>query len=313
MTIKPLDFDNIKTYSVFERPSKVGVSDLAGKIRKGMGMKEFFNILPNQLASKDLLELIERIKKAKEKNKFILVGMGAHVIKVGLNPVFITLMEHGLINGIALNGACIVHDTELSMAGKTSEDVGAHLGEGLFGMARETGEFINYAINLAAKEDKGLGETLGREILKSDFPYKDLSLIAQARKNNIPVTVHVAIGTDIIHIHPQAKGENIGMASFHDFRLFCGMIAELDAGIFLHFGSAVILPEVFLKAITVVRNLGHNVRNITTANFDFIRQYRPGVNVVSRPTQDGGKGYNFTCHHELIIPLLACGILEETT
>jgi len=313
MNIKPLNFENIKTYSVLERPSKVGISDLAGKIRKGMSLKDFFNILPNQLASKDLSELIGRIKCAKEQNKFILAGMGAHVIKVGLNPVFITLMEHGLINGIALNGACIVHDTELAMAGKTSEDVGANLGEGLFGMAKETGEFLNYAINLAAKENRGLGETLGEEVLKSDFPYRDLSLIAQAKKNNIPVTVHVAVGTDIIHIHPQAKGENIGKASFHDFRLFCAMVSRLNSGVFLHFGSAVILPEVFLKAITVVRNLGHNVKDITTANFDFIRHYRPGVNVVSRPTQDGGKGYNFTCHHELIIPLLACGILEETT
>ena len=236
--------------------------------------------------------------------------MGAHVIKVGLNPILIDLMERSIITGIALNGAGIIHDAEVAMAGRTSEEVGEVLGSGAFGAAKETGEELNNAINKGARENAGMGEAIGQYLLDQDFPYNHLSLLATARRLDIPLTVHVAIGTDIIHIHPSADGGAIGKTSHQDFKLFCSMVADLKDGAYLNIGSAVMLPEVFLKAVTVSRNLGHEVTNLTTVNLDFIRHYRPTVNVVNRPTQDGGKGYHITGHHELMLPLLAAGLLD---
>jgi len=230
---------------------------------------------------------------------------------VGLNPLLIDLMERGVISALAMNGAGIIHDSEIAMAGKTSEDVSAVLGSGAFGAARETGEFLNRAIRSAAENNQGLGRTVGQRLLEEDFPHNDKSLLASAARLEIPVTVHVAIGTDIIHIHPAADGASIGKASYRDFKVFCSLVAGLQDGIYLNVGSAVLLPEVFLKALTVVRNLGFEVKNFTTANFDFIRHYRPAVNVVQRPTLEGGKGYNFTGHHELMIPLLAAAIVDS--
>ncbi len=310
-TVTPLDFDGLHTYSVHDRHSKVTVEDFARPVRPGMRVRDLLTGLPAQLAGKDLPELVRRIAAAIRNRRPVLLGMGAHVIKVGLNPVLIDLMERGIISAIALNGAGIIHDTEIAMAGRTSEEVADVLGQGAFGAARETGEILNDAIRRGANQGIGMGEAVGNALLEHGFPHNDQSLLARARELNIPVTVHVAIGTDIIHIHPGADGAAIGRTSHHDFRLFCRLVSGLEDGVYLNVGSAVLLPEVFLKALTVVRNLGHQVRHLTTANFDFIRHYRPATNVVHRPTLEGGRGYNFTGHHELMIPLLAAAVVDE--
>lgn len=309
--VPPLDFSNLNTYSLHERHSKVTVADFAQPAKPGMTVRELISNLPKQLAGKDFPELIERIAAAVTQKRPVLVGMGAHVIKVGLNPILIDLMERGIISALALNGAGIIHDAEIAMVGRTSEEVANVLGAGAFGAARETGEVLNQAINQGAKEGIGLGEAVGNALLRQGFPFNGQSLLAQARRLGIPVTVHVAMGTDIIHIHPAADGAAIGQCSHHDFRVFCRLVSELEGGVYLNLGSAVLLPEVFLKALTVVRNLGHVAQRFTTANFDFIRAYRPATNVVHRPTLEGGKGFNFTGHHELMIPLLAAAIVDK--
>jgi hypothetical protein len=313
--ISPLDFSNLNTYSLHERHSKVTVADFSQAVKPGMTVRDLIANLPKQLAGKDFPELVERIAAAVIGKRPVLVGMGAHVIKVGLAPILIDLMERGIISALALNGAGIIHDAEIAMVGRTSEEVASVLGAGAFGAARETGEVLNQAINQGAKEGIGIGEAVGNALLQQNFPFNGQSLLAQARRLGIPVTVHVAMGTDIIHIHPAADGAAIGQCSHHDFRVFCRLVSGLEGGVYLNLGSAVLLPEVFLKALTVVRNLGHVVQRFTTANFDFIRAYRPATNVVHRPTLEGGKGFNFTGHHELMIPLLAAALvdrLEET-
>ena len=310
MIPEPLDFKDLQTYSVYDRHSKVTVKDFAGPLQEGMSVKELLAALPSQLAGRDLPELVRRVEDAHRSSNPVLIGMGAHVIKVGLNPVLIGLMQRGIVSGIAMNGAGIIHDAEIAMVGRTSEEVADVLGAGAFGAARETGEVLNGAICRGAEKEIGLGQAVGEVLLEQDFPYNGTSILAQARKMDIPVTVHVAVGTDIIHIHPGADGAAIGQTSHHDFRLFCSLVAGMEGGVYLNIGSAVLLPEVFLKALTVVRNLGHEVNAITTANFDFIRHYRPLTNVVNRPTLQGGRGFNFTGHHELMIPLLAACILD---
>ncbi len=310
-SVPPLDFSGLNTYSLHERHSKVTVADFAQPVKQGMTVRELIANLPKQLAGKDFPELVERIATAVRNKRPVLVGMGAHVIKVGLAPILIDLMERGIISALALNGAGIIHDAEIAMVGRTSEEVANVLGAGAFGAARETGEVLNQAINQGAKEGIGLGEAVGNALLQQNFPFNGQSLLAQARRLGIPVTVHVAIGTDIIHIHPAANGAAIGQCSHHDFRVFCRLVSGLEGGVYLNLGSAVLLPEVFLKALTVVRNLGHVVQRFTTANFDFIRAYRPATNVVHRPTLEGGKGFNFTGHHELMIPLLAAAIVDK--
>jgi hypothetical protein len=308
---RPLDFSALSTYSLHDRSSKVTVQDFAKAPAAGWTIRQLLASLPNQLMGKDFPELVQRLADCHRRQRPIIIGMGAHVIKVGLNPILIDLMERGIIAGMALNGAGIVHDTEIAMVGRTSEDVDHVLGSGAFGAAKETGEFINQAINLGQDLEQGIGEALGEALLTANFPFSGMSLLASARRLKVPVTVHVAMGTDIVHIHPSANGAAIGAGSYRDFRLFCSMIANLEGGAYLNFGSAVLLPEVFLKALTVVRNLGHEVRRFTTANFDFIRHYRPLTNVVNRPTADGGKGYSITGHHELMIPLLVAALLDE--
>jgi hypothetical protein len=311
MKTAPFDLRCLQTYSLHDRHSKVRVEDFAQAPQPGMKVKDLLACLPKQLAGKDFPDLIERIALAVHSKRPVLVGLGAHVIKVGLNPILIDLMQRGVISALALNGAGIIHDAELAMVGRTSEEVGDVLGAGAFGAARETGEVLNEAINRGAECQLGLGEAVGKHLLQQSFPYNDHSLLAQARRMNLPVTVHVAIGTDIIHIHPGAKGAAIGQCSYHDFRVFCTLVSQLEGGVYLNLGSAVILPEVFLKALTVVRNQGYEVRNFTTANFDFIRHYRPSTNVVHRPTLEGGKGFHFTGHHELMIPLLAAALVDR--
>lgn len=306
----PLDFSALNTYSVFDRHSKVSVDDFAKPMRPGMKVRDLLKSLPNQLTGIDFPVLVDRLAQVHTEQKTLLLGMGAHVIKVGLNPVLIDLMERGLISAIALNGAGIIHDTEIAMVGRTSEEVSDVLGAGAFGAAKETGEVLNQAIIDGAAKDIGIGQAVGEMLLTNDFPHNDKSLVAMACHLNVPVTVHVAMGTDIIHIHPGADGGAIGKAGHHDFRVFSRLVSTLEGGAYLNFGSAVLLPEVFLKALTVVRNLGHEVKNITTANFDFIRHYRTSTNVVHRPTLEGGKGFHFTGHHELMIPLLAAALLD---
>jgi hypothetical protein len=308
---QPLDFSGLNTYSIHGRYSKVTVDNFAKPLAPGSTLKEFIASLPEQLLGVDFPELAGRLAASHNNGRPIMVGMGAHVIKVGLNPILIDLMERGIISAIALNGAGIVHDTEIAMVGRTSEEVGDVLGSGAFGAAKETGEVVNAGINQAAEKGVGLGEGLGEYLLAQDFPYNNMSLLATAKRLGIPLTVHVAMGTDIVHIHPTANGAAIGQTSHQDFRLFCGLVAELEGGAYLNFGSAVLLPEVFLKALTVARNLGHVVNNFTTANFDFIRHYRTMTNVVNRPTMGGGKGYNIIGHHELLIPLLAATLLDR--
>lgn len=311
MAIKPLDFSGLNTYSVHDRYSKVTVANFARPLAPGSSLKEFIDSLPDQLLGRDFPDLVERLALARENGRPLLVGLGAHVIKVGLNPLLIDLMERKIITGLSLNGAGIVHDTEVAMVGRTSEDVDQVLGLGEFGAARETGEEINRAINQGAKNHQGLGAALGDYLLARDFPHNNVSLLASARRLGVPVTVHVAIGTDIVHIHPSADGAAIGQTSHQDFKLFCAEVAELEGGAYLNLGSAVLLPEVFLKALTVARNLGHRVTQFTTANFDFIRHYRTMTNVVNRPVAGGGRGFNIIGHHEIMIPLLAAALVER--
>lgn len=309
--IKPIDIEKIKTYSLKERTSKVSQEDFGKAIRPGASFSAFLQGLPNILAGSDLRAIVKRVSQAVRHNKPVLVGMGAHVIKVGLSPILIALMRQGVISGLAVNGACIIHDTEVAMVGRTSEDVTSALGTGDFGMAEETGSFLNQAICWGAEEGLGLGEAIGRKIVDSDFPHAHLSLLGTAADLGIPVTVHVALGTDIIHMHPRADGAAIGKTSLHDFKVLCSLVARLEGGVYFNVGSAVILPEVFLKALSVVRNLGHAVKGFTTVNMDFIRHYRPMTNVVCRPTQEEGQGYCLVGHHEIMVPLLAAAILEE--
>jgi deoxyhypusine synthase len=237
--------------------------------------------------------------------------MGAHVIKVGLNPIVIDLMERRIITGVAMNGAGIIHDVELAMVGRTSEDVDTAIEDGSFGMARETCTFLNEAITSTRKISTGLGEAVGRNILKKRLPLMKHSILATGARLGIPVTVHVAIGTDIIHMHPGYDSQAAGSASHHDFRLFASLVAALEKGVYLNIGSAVILPEIFLKATTLVRNLGYTLENFTTVNMDFIKHYRPLTNVINRPTAKGGRGINLVGHHEILLPLIAAGIIEE--
>lgn len=273
-------------------------------------MNRWLESLPRILAGKDLLEIRDRMVHAVSSNRTIILAMGAHAIKVGLNPIIIDLLDRGIIKGLAMNGACIIHDAELAMAGKTSEDVAAEIGAGRFGMAEETGRFLNEAISEGAEKDLGLGESVGAMLIREDFPFNRHSLLARAYELDIPVTVHVAMGTDIIHFHPSADGASIGKTSHNDFRIFSGLVSELEGGVFINLGSAVIMPEVFLKALSLVRNLGHEVKDFTTVNMDFIQHYRPMTNVVHRPTMDGGKGFSLTGHHEIMFPLLAAAVIE---
>lgn len=308
MKFKPISSKGLKTYSIKERQSKVRVEDFAKVPCEGASFTEFLDCLPDILAAKDLKSVASAVIKAHKSGKTVALGMGAHVIKVGLAPLIINLMEKGVVNSIAMNGACVVHDFETAYAGCTSEDVDKELGAGAFGMAEETGRILNNAIKKGSK--KGLGRAVGEMIDKSKFPFRKKSILAAGARLGIPVTVHVALGTDILHIHPHMDGAATGKASIEDFKIFSSVVATLEGGIYLNIGSAVILPEVFLKALTLVRNLGHKVENFSTVNMDFIQHYRPLTNVVRRPTQGGGAGYRLTGHHEIMVPLLYGAIIE---
>ncbi len=308
--ITPLSIDKIKTYSLKTRQSKVSINDFASPWTTGEGIKKWLDYLPDILAGKQIREIISRFVKAASSDRVIIIGMGGHVIKVGLAPVIIDLMNRRIIKGIAMNGACVIHDSEIAMVGQTSEDVAVELGAGKFGMAEETGRYINNAITEGYKKGMGLGKAIGAMLAKNRFPFNRYSILAMAYEFDIPVTVHVAIGTDIVHFHPDANGAAIGATSHLDFRIFSRLVSSLNRGIYINLGSAVILPEVFLKALTLARNLGYNVKDFTTVNMDFIQHYRPTTNVVHRPTTEGGKGYQLTGHHEIMFPLIAALVIE---
>ncbi len=308
---KKIDINKIKTTSLKKRNCKVSIKDFSRIMSKKDTFRNFTDSLPNILKADDLRYLVDKIIQAKKKKKMVIIMMGAHVIKCGLSPLIIDLMTKRVIKAVALHGAGIIHDSEVAMIGRTSEDVVLAIEDGSFGMAKETASFINGAINNGFKKGIGIGEALGEAISKSKFPFKSLSLLAAGHKEKVPVTCHVAIGTDIIHQHPSANGEAIGEGSLVDFRNFIYSVSKLEGGVAINFGSAVILPEVFLKAFTVARNLGHRIRNFTTANFDMIPHYRPYQNILTRPTSLGGRGIDITGHHEIMIPLLYRMIIDK--
>jgi deoxyhypusine synthase len=309
--IRPLGLEGVSTYPLASRPSKVTVEDFARPFVEEASLRDFLSSLPNILAVQSIREVAARMRRARELGKPIVWGIGGHVVKTGLAPLINDLMRRGFVTGIAANGSVLVHDAEVALVGSTSEDVDATLGAGAFGAADETGRLLNEAAKRAAQDGIGLGEALGRMLSESEPKHAEHSLLCAAYRARVPFTAHVAIGTDIAHFHPQADGASLGAATHTDFRLLSELVRRMSGGgVYLNVGSAVILPEVFLKCVTLVRNLGHPLEDFTTANFDFIQSYRPLTNVVRRPTSGGaGRGFSVTGHHELTIPLLAAELL----
>lgn len=309
---EPIDLSKISTYPLASRPSKVTADDFAKPLANDSSTKELINSLPDILAARELRDLAQLIRDAKQKGRAVIAGLGGHVIKNGLAPILIDLTQRGYLTAFAMNGSAMIHDFEIALVGATSEDVDATLGSGGFGMAEETGRTINEAVAAGAKDNIGMGEAIGRHLQRMSPEYAAQSLLQASYEAGVPVTVHVAIGTDIVHIHPSADGASIGQTTLRDFRLLCSLVKELDGGgVYLNLGSAVVLPEVFLKTVTVVRNLGYKLQDFSTANFDFIQQYRPLTNVVRRPVAGSGRGFSFVGHHEIMIPLLAAAIVNE--
>jgi hypothetical protein len=309
--VRPYDLSGVKTYPLESRPSKVAVDLFCRPHEKGGTVSEFLQGLPGILASRNLKDLAHAVVNARSNGKTIAWGMGGHVIKTGLSPILIDLMDRGLVSALALNGACIIHDFEIALAGSTSEDVEVQLQTGAFGMAEETGREVNQAIQEGVADGLGIGESLGRYLANRNPAFGRYSLLLQAYLRNIPATVHVTIGADIIHNHPSVSPAAIGEGSHRDFRLLASLIEGLnEGGVYLNCGSAVTLPEVFLKCVTLVRNSGRLLQNFTTANLDFIQHYRPTENVLKRPLKNGGRGIPITGHHEIILPLLAAWLVE---
>jgi hypothetical protein len=322
-TTQPIALGEVATYPLTSRKSKVSIADFAKPTTKSnVSLRNFLDSLPNILAAQDLRSLLSAIHAAKRSRKPILWGLGGHVIKTGLGPILAHLMHRGLVSGIAMNGAALIHDFEIALSGGTSEDVDAGLCEGQFGMATETGFYLNQIASTANFSAIGYGEAAGKFLAAQTRRLAPqnaaASILYNAYRHKIPVTIHLAIGTDIPHMHPAADGASLGAATHHDFRLFCSLVKAMHpGGVYLNWGSAVLLPEVFLKAVSVVRNLGVPLRPITTANFDFIQHYRPLQNVVKRPTAptagrtSASKGYAITGHHELLLPLLAAALASN--
>lgn len=308
----PISLSGIRTYSIKARKNKVNVRDhFASQPLKGSSFSAFFNGLPKLLGAESLREVVAAVLNAHRKKRPVVLAMGGHVIKCGLQPVLRRLIQTGAITAVAMNGSAAIHDYEVALVGATSEDVGAVLQAGDFGFAEDTGRGMNQALVEGIKRGSGFGQAIGEAILQGQFPFRDFSLLACCVHEQIPVTVHVALGTDIIHQHPLADGAVIGEMSMQDFRLLTSVVADLgDGGVWLNVGSAVLLPEIFLKALSIVQNLGYQVTNFTTANFDMIQNYRPLQNVVNRPTSGQGRGYSITGHHEINIPLLAQAVLD---
>lgn len=309
----PITLDGISTYSIKSRNNKVNVGEhFAAEPVAESSFGDFFDSLPNVLGAEALRGVVAAVVNAHRKNSPVVLAMGGHVIKCGLQPVLKKLINSEIITAVAMNGSVTIHDYEVSLVGATSEDVGAVLQSGNFGFSAETGQGMNAALARGKEQGYGFGESIGRSIIDNAHPYKEHSLLAACVEKGIPATVHVAVGTDIIHQHPQADGAVIGALSMQDFRLLTSVVADLgDGGVWLNVGSAVLLPEVFLKALSIAQNLGHQVADFTTANFDMIQHYRPLQNVVRRPTSGQGKGYTITGHHEINIPLVAHAVLAQ--
>ena len=305
------DLSGVTTYPLKSRASKTRVEDFARPAAPGGSVGALVDSLPGMLAAVDFKAVVRAIGDAKRADAGVVWGIGAHVIKTGLGPVLIDLMERGFVSAIATNGASIIHDFEVALAGATSEDVDEALGPGRFGMADETGRLLNGAINDGVRAGLGIGQAVTAFLAAKQPQYAKQSVLAAAARLNIPVTVHVAIGTDIIHMHPAASGAALGEGSLRDFRYFVSSVARLERGVYLNCGSAVVLPEVFLKAVALARNRGLALAELTTVNLDFIRSYRPQTNVVARPTAGTGRGYSLVGHHELMIPLLAAALVER--
>jgi Deoxyhypusine synthase len=303
------DLSGVRTYPLASRKSKARVDDFARAGQPGMSLASFVDALPNILAGADFRAVVDAVVRA-SRGHGIIWGLGAHVIKTGLGPILIDLMRRGFVSAIATNGAAVIHDFEVALAGATSEDVDEALGPGSFGMADETGRLLNGAINEGAEAGLGIGQAVGRYLLARRPQFAAASVVAVAAELGIPLTVHVAIGTDIIHMHPAASGRAIGEGSLRDFRYFASNVARLTQGVYLNCGSAVVLPEVFLKAVALARNRGIALDGLTTVNLDFVRGYRPTTNVVLRPTAGSGRGYSLVGHHELMIPLLAAAVVD---
>jgi hypothetical protein len=305
------DLTGVRTYPLASRHSKARAEDFARPYVAGSGLEGWLESLPSFLAAGDFTAVVEAILRARAGGGGIIWGLGAHVIKTGLSPIVIDLMERGFVSAIATNGAGIIHDFEVAIGGATSEDVDEALGRGRFGMSEETGTGLNQAIREGVGSGLGLGQAVGRYLAAITPRYAHLSVVASAERLGVPVTAHVAIGTDIIHMHPEASGAAIGEGSLRDFRYFTSSVARLEHGVYLNCGSAVVLPEVFLKAVALARNQGHTLEGLTTVNLDFVRHYRPQTNVVTRPTAGVGRGYSLVGHHELMIPLLAAALVES--
>jgi hypothetical protein len=309
-TYEEFDLSDLRTYPLASRKSKARASDFAKPFAPGSGVAGLMASLPSILAASDFRAVVAALCDARAGERGILWGIGAHVVKTGLSPILIDLMERGFVSALATNGAGVIHDFEIALSGATSEDVDEALGPGRFGMAEETGRLLNDAISTGVARGLGIGRAVGEFLMNTHAPHADISLAASAHRLGIPLTVHVAIGTDIIHMHPAASGAALGEGSLRDFRYFASNVARLDGGVYLNCGSAVILPEVFLKAVALARNRGVALAGLTTVNLDFVRLYRPQTNVVHRPTQGVGQGYTLVGHHELLIPLLAAACLE---
>ena len=306
MTKPPTDLSGLRLTDLDTRPSKVASEMLGKPWQAGGSLARFLDSLPRVLAADDLKAVAGAIIQARAKGRPVILAMGAHVIKVGLSPLIIDALTQGILTGLALNGAGIIHDTEMALSGHTSEDVAEALADGSFGTARQTGEFINQAV----RPDTGLGRAVGQALLDAGPPHLELSLLAACARLGLPATAHVALGADIIHMHPSFDGAATGAASHLDFRILVSQVAELKGGVYINLGSAVVLPEVFLKALSAARNLGHEVKDFTTVNLDMIRHYRPQTNVVNRPVLTGGRGYSITGHHEINLPLLLAMVKE---
>lgn len=308
--VRSIDRSKVRTVVARTGSSRVKVADEARPLAPGASVAEFIDALPDQLAGRELRAAIRAWSRAWAADRTVLFGFGAHLVKVGLAPLVIDLMERGAVNALMMNGAGCVHDLELSMLGHTSEDVAAGLDDGSFGMAGDTAARLNAAIARGARDRLGMGEAIASDILESRDPHRDRSVLAAAARLGVPVTVHVAVGTDVHHMHPGADGAALGATSHRDFERLTGIVAGLSKGVFFNVGSAVILPEVFLKALALARNLGYRIRDVTTVNLDFVRQYRPETNVVDRPTRSSGRGISLVGHHELMLPLLAAAVSE---
>jgi hypothetical protein len=315
---RPLELEQVRTYPLRSRPSKVTVADFARATGRGARFDDWVDALPRILAGETFRRVVEALERARRRHKPIIWGLGGHVIKCGLTPILIDLMRRGFLNAVAMNGATLIHDFEIALVGATSEDVPAALGRGRFGMAEETGRLINQAIVRGDSEQLGIGEAAGRFLARSrEARFRRFSLLAAAYRQRLPVTVHVAIGTDIIHNHPAINPRAVGAATHRDFLLLAALVKDMHhGGVYLNVGSAVVLPEVFLKCVSLAANLGHPPRGITTVNLDFIQHYRPSQNVVLRPTagrgagREASRGYALTGHHELMIPLLAAALRD---